>query len=98
MKPCNKQMDLQLSPIRSRKKLGKHYRGFDEVQAAQIIMDELHAKRGEWVSKRILFDLTWMHPKGVGKVLHELERSEKIEVGQRYWPMDRYRIVLTESL
>lgn len=83
---------------RSRKPVGVPYSKFDEAQAQRIIMGELSSHQGWWVSKRILFDLTWMHPKSVGQVLHELERSGKIKVGQRYWPMDRYRMVLTESL
>lgn len=72
--------------------LGEPYYPFDAELARQTILEQLRKAGGEWVGKRRIFRGCGMHPTDVAILVSRMEDEGVVEIGQRFWPRDKYRI------
>ena len=77
---------------RKPRQLGEPYYLFDAELARSIILEQLRKVGGEWVGKRRIFRACGMHPTDVAILVSRMEDEGVVEIGQRFWPSDQYRI------
>ncbi|SEI98139.1 hypothetical protein SAMN04244579_02677 [Azotobacter beijerinckii] len=77
---------------RKPRQLGEPYYPFDADLARQTILDQLRKAGGEWVSKSRIFRACGMHPGDVAALAWRMADDGMVEIGQKFWPYDRYRI------
>lgn len=80
------------SDRRKPRQLGEPYHPFDAELARGIILEQLCKAGGEWVGKRRILRACGMHPADVANLVMRMEGEGAVEVGQKFWPRDQYRI------
>lgn len=77
---------------RKPRQLGEPYYPFDADLASQTILEQLRKSGGEWVSKNQIFRACGMHPSDVAALAWRMADDGLVEIGQKFWPYDQYRI------
>lgn len=71
---------------------GEPYYPFNAELARSIILKQLREAGGDWVGKRQIFRACGMHPTDVAILVSHMEDEGLVEIGQKFWPSDQYRI------
>ena len=87
---------VRRSPVKAGRKmsrqLGEPYYPFNAAVARKTILERLRLGAGEWVNKRRIFEACGMPPSDVVALVRRMKAEGLVQIGEKYWPGDRYRI------